>query len=61
MKKIYQTPTVSVTSVSTQQMMALSFSKSETGVSDGTVLSRRDNEWGDIWGSGDGDVTDEEW
>ena len=57
MKKIYQTPAVSVTSVSTQQMMALS--KWETG--GGDVLTRRDNEWGDIWGSGDGDVTDEEW
>ena len=60
MKKIYQTPAVSVTSVSTQQMMAVSLLKSSEG-SDGTVLSRRDNEWGDIWGSGDGDVTDEEW
>lgn len=60
MKKIYQTPAVSVTSVSTQQMMAVSLPKSNEG-SDGTVLSRRDNEWGDIWGSGDEDVTDEEW
>jgi len=60
MKKIYQTPAVSVTSVSTQQMMATSFEKIGTG-SDGTVLTRRDNEWGDIWGSGDEDVTDEEW
>ena len=60
MKKIYQTPAVSVTSVSTQQMMALSFSKGDTG-SDGTVLSRRDNEWGDIWGSGDEEPVDEEW
>lgn len=59
MKKIYQTPAVSVTSVSTQQMMALSFSKSETG--GGDVLTRRDNEWDDIWDSGDEDVTDEKW
>lgn len=60
MKKIYQTPAVSVTSVSTQQMMAESLLKLSEG-SDGTVLSRRDNEWGDIWGSDDEDVTDEEW
>ena len=59
MKKIYQTPAVSVTSVSTQQMMALSFSKSETG--GGDVLTRRDNEWGDIWGSDDEESVDEEW
>lgn len=59
MKKIYQTPAVSVTSVSTQQMMAFSFSKSETG--GGDVLTRRDNEWGDIWDSGDEDATDEKW
>lgn len=59
MKKIYQTPAVSVTSVSTQQMMALSFSKSETG--GGDVLTRRDNEWDDIWDSGDEDVADEKW
>ena len=59
MKKIYQTPAVSVTSVSTQQMMALSFSKSETG--GGDVLTRRDNEWDDIWDSADEDVTDEKW
>ena len=59
MKKIYQTPAVSVTSVSTQQMMAQSFSKSDTG--GGDVLTRRDNEWGNIWGSGDEDVTDEKW
>ena len=59
MKKIYQTPAVSVTSVSTQQMMALSFSKSDTG--GGDVLTRRDNEWNDIWDSGDEDVTDEKW
>lgn len=58
MKKIYQTPAVSVTSVSTQQMMALS--KWDTG-SDGDVLTRRDNEWDEIWDSGDEDVTDEKW
>lgn len=48
MKKIYQRPSVSVNSVHTTQMMAVSINKYDSGA-DNVVLTKQDNGW-DLWG-----------
>lgn len=59
MKKIYSLPTTKVVKIQAAKMVAQSIDLKQNG-GNGTVLSREDNSW-DIWGSGDEDVTDEEW
>ena len=63
MKKIYLKPTVETVSINLQRtILDGSLLKNEGTVSDGSGgWTKQDKGWGEIWDSGDEDVTDEKW
>ena len=63
MKKIYLKPTVETVSINLQRtILDGSLLKNEGTVSGGSGgWTKQDKGWGDIWDSGDEDVTDEKW
>lgn len=60
MKRMYIVPAMQVETVALTGVIAESLTI-DTGKTGGDALVRQDNGWGDIWGSADEDVTDEEW